>query len=420
MTRMKSLAVDKNDRNQLKWSRFGNMGACVASEYYQNCPYFFTREGSTVPMVGWFRGKSAFLIASGPSFKDVNKDLLSKPGVWTIATNNAIASFRTNASVVVDEPARFTMSMWLDPTIMKFVPTSLMERPLWDNRYLPNQGGQQWELSKMVLGDCPNVIGYRRNEKFNPERFLYEDTINWGNHKKWGGGRSVLLATMRILFLLGFRKVYLLGVDFEMNENKKYHFDEERKPGAIRGNTSTYRKMMSWFKELQPYFLAEKFIVKNCNPESKLTAFPFMPFSDAIAEATEEIGDTTMERLSGLYASIDDKKAQAMPQETAQGHTPSPTLEFAEQHKPAATLEQTTIIKHNSVNNANIGSALDREIKKKLTQNEPQNKPKNESQNKPVFGSYAENIPSPNPVQITVDEEFRPIGKPVRLENVKM
>ena len=306
--RMKSLQKDGNDINKIKNGRFGNMGACVSSEYYQNCPYFFNREMVTLPLVGIYRGASAFLIASGPSFNDLDKNLLKTPGIWTMGLNNAVVSFRTNAAIVVDDPSRFTMSLWMDPYVQKFVPVALFEKPLWDNRYLQDKG-QQWCLSKTVLGDCPNIIGYRRNEKFMPERFLYEDTINWGNHKKWGGGRSVMLAALRILFLLGFRNVYLLGVDFYMSDHKKYHFDEERTPSAVRGNMSTYEKMIKWFEQLQPYFLAEKFIVKNCNPESRLTAFPFIKYEDAIKEATHVVGDTTKERVKGLYTSMEERIA---------------------------------------------------------------------------------------------------------------
>ena len=160
---------------------------------------------------------------------------------------------------------------------------------------------------ELRVGDCPNVIGFRRNEKFHSPRFLFEDTINWGNHKQWGGGRSVLLAAMRILFLIGFRKVYLLGVDFEMSEEKKYHFDEGRTKGAIHCNTSTYSKMMGWFAELQQTFLAENFIVKNCNPLSKLTAFPFISVDEAIYEAAGHIGDLKMERTNGMYQAFEEK-----------------------------------------------------------------------------------------------------------------
>ena len=170
--------------------------------------------------------------------------------------NNACASWRGQANCTVDEPSRFSLSMWLDPTVQKFVPMGHFEKPLWDNRLLreepadaelPGAGPsapdalwrQRWELAGMKLGDCPNVIGYRRNEKFHAPRFLHEETVNWGNHKKYGGGRSVLLAALRILFLLGFRRVYLLGVDFEMTPERKYHFPEDRSAAAIQNNHST-------------------------------------------------------------------------------------------------------------------------------------------------------------------------------------
>jgi len=304
--RMKSLTKDQNDINQLRYGRFRNMGATVSSEYYQPSPFFFTRESAVLPLVGIYRGTSAFLICSGPSFASLDKNLLRTPGVWTMATNNASVSFKTNASITVDDPCRFNASMWLNPFITKFIPCSHFEKPLWDNRFLENKG-QQWGPSNIVVGDCPNVIGFRRNEKFVPERFLYEDTINWGDHKKWGGGRSVMLAALRILFLLGFRKVYLLGVDLYMSGDKKYHFDEERTPNAIRGNMSTYKKLIDRFAKLQPFFLAENFIVKNCNPESKLTAFPFIKYEDAINEATSVVGDTSKEKTSGMYTSLEEK-----------------------------------------------------------------------------------------------------------------
>ena len=326
MTRMTSLNKDRNDENALSWGRYKNMGACVAGEYYQHNPFFFTREGAEVGLIGQYRGASAFIVASGPSFKDVDKHKVAQAGVWAMTLNNAVASFRGNAACIVDDPCRFTFSLWLDPKIQKFVPKSAFGKPLWDNRLLTLPDGtkrQMWQPAQVKVGDCPNVIGYRRNEKFIASRFLYEDTINWGCHKKWGGGRSVLLAAMRITFLLGFRKVYLFGVDFEMSEDKKYHFNEERTPGAIRGNMSTYAKMKQWFAELQPHLLAENFVVKNCNPDSQLDAFPKMTADEAIAEATGSLGDVNAERTMGMYATYEEKFA---PWQTEQVRTLNPSF----------------------------------------------------------------------------------------------
>jgi hypothetical protein len=225
--------------------------------------------------------------------------------------NNAHGTFRGDSSCTVDDPTRFSMSLWLDPAIMKFAPMAHFDKPIWDNRLVRTNGGesQRWELSKLKVRDCPNVIGYRRNEKFHAPRWLTEETINWGNHAKYGGGRSVMLAALRILYILGFRRVYLLGVDFEMSEEKKYHFPEDRTPSAIRGNMSTYAKLQKWFTELQPHFLKAGFIVHNCNPNSKLTAFPYMPYEEAVGEALSVLGDVSRERTVGMYQKLEDKIA---------------------------------------------------------------------------------------------------------------
>lgn len=229
--------------------------------------------------------------------------------------NNGPKTFRGNANITVDDPVRFSMSVWLDPTIIKFMPMAHFDKPLWDNRLLKVEGGweQKWEASKTCVGDCPNVIGFRRNEKFHAPRWLWEETINWGNHTKYGGGRSVMLAALRILFIIGFRQVYLLGVDFEMSEEKRYHFDEQRTDAAVRGNMSTYAKLQQWFTELQPHFLKAGYVVKNCNLKSRLMAFPQIPFNEALDASEAVLGDVARERTNGMYQKA-DKKGPASPQ----------------------------------------------------------------------------------------------------------
>ena len=311
MTRMRSMAVDVNDENALVHEVDFDVRK-HASTMLPMVPFFYTREKWNAPLVDLYRGGSAFLIASGPSFKTVDKSLLAKPGVWTMTLNNAVRSFRGNAACIVDDPSRFVSSLWLDPKIMKFVPTSHFKKPIWDNRTINLKGKPtdfRWAPMNVTVGDCPNVFGYQRNEKFHAARYLKEESINWGNHKRWGGGRSVMLASMRILYLLGFRRVYLVGVDFEMTNEKRYHFDEGRTESAVKGNMSTYSKMVKWFEELNPMFEKEGFIVKNCNPDSGLRVFPFTTVKDAVAESTLHLGDVDVERTAGMYTKYEDKMA---------------------------------------------------------------------------------------------------------------
>jgi hypothetical protein len=80
----------------------------------------------------------------------------------------------------------------MDPTIMKFVPICHASKFIFNS--------DEWKFMDVRVGDCPNIVYYKRNEHFKAKQFLWEDCINWGNHKDHGGGRSVMLAAIRILF----------------------------------------------------------------------------------------------------------------------------------------------------------------------------------------------------------------------------
>ncbi len=289
----------------------------MSEEFHQFRPYFFTREGAALSLVGLHRGASAFLIGGGPSFAAIDKSKLGT--VWAMTLNNAAASYRGQANCTAWEPSRLNYSMWLDPTVQKFVPYSAFESPLWDNRRLKVDGDtrEQWQPGDLLVGDCPNVIGYRRNEQFQVGQFLGEDTINCGNPiEARGVGRSVLLPALRILFLLGFRKVYLLGVDFKMPVEQPYHFPETCSPETIEVKTKTYVLMQQWLAELQPHFLSANFVVRNCNPESELKAFPFLSLKEALEEATAPLGDHLEQRTRGMNAPWEEKEAEITPERT--------------------------------------------------------------------------------------------------------
>jgi hypothetical protein len=158
--------------------------------------------------------------------------------------------------------------------------------------------------------ECPNLVYFRRNEKFEPKRFLWEYTFNWGDHSKWGGGRTCMLAALKILFVLGFREVYLLGCDLQMDEDKKYHFHEERDKGAQKGNMSTYKKMIEvYYPQLKKQFDKYGFNVHNCNPDSRLKVFPYLPYEEAVNRASGPM-DIDTELSYGMYKTFDVKKSE--------------------------------------------------------------------------------------------------------------
>jgi hypothetical protein len=241
-----------------------------------------------------FKNRSAFLILGGPSLLKIDLSRLRQPGLLTMGVNNSPKTFRPHLWVCVDDPSHFIQSIWQDPTIMKFVPKDAANSKLWDNC--------TWMESEETPKECPNVWFFDRNERFDPEAFLTEPTINWGNHKSLGGGRSVMLPALRLLHYLGFKNIFLLGCDMRMTRESKYHFDQDRTEKSIQNNNSTYLKMMRWFEMLKPKFESRGCRIFNCNADSSLKIFPFITLDSAIDIALDGFPkDLASERSFGLY-----------------------------------------------------------------------------------------------------------------------
>jgi hypothetical protein len=293
-----SQLVDKNDNSRLRHGRQIHVGEVVGAAY-QSVPMLFSRDGHNIWLGDCYKNSSAFLILGGPSFANVDQKLLDKPGFLTMAVNNSVKSYRPNMWTCVDDPTHFIKSIWLDPKIQKFVPYDHAEKNIFDN--------ERWEEMSIKVGDCPNVMFFKRNEHFNAERYLFENTINWGNHGDLGGGRSVMLVAIRLLYILGIRNIYLLGCDFNMSDTQKYHFEQDRSKGSINGNNSTYGKLIERFGQLKPIFDKVGLNVYNCNPNSGLKVFPHISVEEAISRATIMMPkDIKNERTAGLY----DRKAE--------------------------------------------------------------------------------------------------------------
>lgn len=289
------------------------------------------QHGKPIKLDG-YKGETCFLICGGKSFADVDSTLLKKHGVFTAAVNNAPKSYRPDLWFSVDDPSHFLKSVWFDPRIVKFCYHGNRSKHIFDS--------DTWKFTDRTVQNCPNVHYYQRNDRFNPDTFLSEETFNWGNDEytcstcfkklpnwaqikakkerkppmcpscatKWdGGGRSVMLAALKGLNLLGFSRVYLLGVDFQMSQDNTYHFEQTRTRGSVHGNNATYQKLNRWFSLLRPIFDKHNFQVFNCNPASGLKAFEFVDYHDAVS--TPVLGTCLMdERTDGLYDRVANER----------------------------------------------------------------------------------------------------------------
>lgn len=340
---------DEQDYEQLRWNGRESHGS-VYGPYLQPAPLLFTAEGHNLWMGDMYRGRSLFIVAGGPSLADMDLSSLAAPGIMAMGLNNAPRVFRPNMWTCVDSPSSFLRSVWLDPCILKFVPMCSADKAIFDNDSIIEKDGrggiirgvdgkailhddkarflQRPNGSALRVRDCPGMIYYRRNEHFRADQFLWEDTVNWGNSGDLGSGRSVFLVAMRLAFILGFRRVYLLGVDFNMTAEKGYAFPQDRSVGSIRGNNSTYAQNMERLALLKPFMDKEGFKVFNCTPGSALKVFPAVPLEQAIQEVRTEFEaggspiDFYNENTEGLYDREDRrKKADAAKLEAALAKT---------------------------------------------------------------------------------------------------
>jgi hypothetical protein len=207
--------------------------------------------------------------------------------------------------VCSDPPQKFSHSIWLDPGIMKFVPTPKLNGK---RAHLRQKIDGEFQPLQRSVDDCPNVWAFNRlSWLFPDDRFLTADGACWGNHQHGteltGQPKTVctMLLALRLLIYLGARRIYLVGVDFCMTPGSGYSFAQARDAEAQRANNAQYLVVNQWLCTMQEAGVFARFGVKvfNCNPASGLRAFPHAPFTAAVQEATgvvEEIPD-----LAGWY-----------------------------------------------------------------------------------------------------------------------
>lgn len=263
-------------------------------------PLLFNQNNEPILLENLYKGSCCFLVLSGPSINDLDLTLLQKRHIVTASVNNAGVLVRPNIWFTVDHPKSFCDVLWYDPGILKIVPEENYDKSF----YIFDENGKK-QSAKTLIHDLPNAFKFRRNKYFNHESFLIEPTVNWGTHGETKdslglkGIRSVLLVAIRFLHWFGFRKIFLLGADFNMDVDKPYAFNERKWKGGVASNNRGYVVLQKRLESLQPQFDKDNFKMYNCNPNSNLKLYPYMPYEEAIEFAIRRIPENII--TYGMY-----------------------------------------------------------------------------------------------------------------------
>jgi len=250
----------------------------------------FTREDRPADfMRGAFVNEAVFLLGGGPSLARQNLSLLDQRGLLVAAMNHGAAVHRPHLWFTVDPQTQFAESLWRDPACMKFTKRKYIARNIhgWNESL-----GQYTELVGAQPRKLSNVWGFEHADfgmqPWDPANFLTSKLPPWGSDKpetdpegkNWH--KSVMLSTLWLLHWLGFRRVYLLGCDFKQKPKQPYAFDEHVTVGKCAGNNRLFDWLNRRFTEIAPHCRDRGFAIVNCTPGGYLTAFPRLPFEDAV------------------------------------------------------------------------------------------------------------------------------------------
>ena len=262
-----------------------------ATKWLTNTP-FVDVDKRPLHLHNLYRGAAVFVVLSGLSLLQLDLDRLDRRGIASIGVNQSPSMWRTNFWTYVDRARKFHDGIWKDPGVLKIIPSRHFGKPLQtkvDGKFLEltDQSG-----AAIKAKDMPGVIGYDRNAFFDPDKWLSEPSINWGNSKrsalrnKQPRCLNVMFAVTKIAYSLGFRRLYLLGCDFFMDDHQPYAFAQTKSAAGVKSNNNCYRIMNDMFGMLKPSFDAAGFQIFNCNAESGFAVFPHVSFDDAVADAT--------------------------------------------------------------------------------------------------------------------------------------
>ncbi len=230
-------------------------------------PIQFYNRDKTVDLTDLYRDQKVFLLCNGPSRNKEDLSILKTPGIMTMTMNNGGHDFRSNFWCACDTPAKFMRSIWYDQTILKFIPKSQKNCKVVGNA---------------IASEFPATLMFNKKTLPDTNDWLNQDAIVWNTSKECPNVRTTILACIHILYILGFRTIYLLGADFHMEQSNPYCFEESRNIHSVEHNNHLFRCVDTWFDKMKIQFNQANLKIINCTKGSHIKNLPYMDYAEAV------------------------------------------------------------------------------------------------------------------------------------------
>lgn len=225
--------------------------------------YRFTKNNLRLPLDldDMFQDEACFIAGGAPSLSGF-AELLERPYPHIVAINNAATVVPASLWVGGDKPDCYSRSILCDPTIPKFTMISRREYGV---------EGRPWR-------EWPNTFFFGTKDGFNVRNFLerHRDLCWWKN---------TFFIALQLAYRLGFRKAYLVGCEFDIDEGHQYAWQTKLDEDEVKWNQRLYDNSVRRIGELMPLFKKKGFEVVSCTPDSQANGvLPYREAEEVLAE----------------------------------------------------------------------------------------------------------------------------------------
>lgn len=224
------------------------------------------------------RGDSIFVIGNGPSLRVDDLEAIAECGIPSIGTNNIFYAFeKTNW-----RPDFFVLSD--HESIREYASSERIQKIVTD---IPKIISDNYYEFCCNCSD-ENTYFFQQLQSFPDVR--YSGDITEGVYSS----DTVTYAALQIASYLGYKNIYLLGVDNggSTGEGKKYHFYEEKVGEVdINGFESTFFRANTGYSYADSYSKNNGFRIFNATRGGCLEAFQRVSFESVIGEFRNNKGE---------------------------------------------------------------------------------------------------------------------------------